>query len=570
MGAIRDFPFCRSESRRQIADVKVATALEARRLDSSAIVDYGMGESVLMENAAIAAREVITRRWGVPGRKVLVACGLGNNGGDGFALARLLYARGAAVTVLVAGRAGISSSKRVGAAIGAAAGKKFDNSGGFRGSGGAAEDNLRIVERLPLEILQLYSVTDLLVKTDFDAFDVIVDALFGTGLSRGLEGPIAALVERINASDAPVLSLDIPSGVSADTGEALGVAVRAEATVVFGVLKRGNLLYPGFELGGDLYYSEISFPEELRSDDSIAISVNVPPALERRNPAGHKGTFGKVLIVGGSPSYCGAVALAAGAAQRSGVGYVYLATPSTMVSQIFPLAPEAVFLPQGGSNYLGCEHLPELLEASVRADAVILGPGLSTQPESIRLARELITAIERPLIIDGDGLTALAGRDELSRHRTHPTLLTPHAGEMARLLGSLSNEVSKRRIDTALEAAERYGAMLVLKGAHSIIAHPGGRLWMNLTGNSGMGTAGSGDVLAGLLGALAASRLNLDFVDLLRLAVYLHGLAGDLASMSLGQISLSARDIIAFLPQALMEHKKKLASDPFSGKIIQT
>jgi len=547
--------------------VKIATALEARRLDSSMIVDYGVDESVLMENAAIAAREVIARRWGLSGRRVLIACGLGNNGGDGFALARLLYARGAVVTVLVAGRAGIT--KRSDATAKTATQRNLDSLDGFQSTGGAAGDNLRILRRMPLDIWPIHPVNALLAKTDFDAFDVIVDALFGTGLSRALEGPIAALVERINDSDTPVLSLDIPSGVSADTGEALGVAVQAEATVAFGILKRGNLLYPGFELGGDLYYSEISFLPELLSDDSIVLSVNAPPPLDKRDPAGHKGTFGRVLIVGGSPGYCGAVALAAGAAQRSGVGYVHLATPSVMVPQIFPLVPETVFLPQDGSNYLGSEHLQTLLEASVQADAVVLGPGLSTQSESIRLARELIAAIETPLVIDGDGLTALAGRDELSRRRTHPTFLTPHPKEMARLLGSSLNELSRLRVDAALEAADRYGAMLVLKGAHSINAHPDGRVWINLTGNSGMGTAGSGDVLAGLLGALAASHLNLELVDLLRLAVYLHGLAGDLASLSLGEAGLNARDIVAFLPQALMKHKKKLTSDPFSGKIVQ-
>jgi len=549
--------------------VKVATALEARRLDSSVIANCGLGESTLMENAAIAAREVIARRWGVPGRRILVACGLGNNGGDGFALARLLYARGAAVTVLVAGRADIGSGKMGGLTVGAAAGRDFDNSDELRGGRGGAEENLRIVRRLPLEILELYLLTDLLAKTDFDAFDIIVDALFGTGLSRDLEGPVAALVEKINASEAPVLSLDIPSGVSADTGEVLGVAVRAEATVAFGLLKRGNLLYPGFELGGELYYSEISFPPELRDDDLLTLSVNVPPALSARNPAGHKGSFGKVLIIGGSPGYCGALALAAEAAQRSGVGYVYLAMPSAMVSQVFPLAPEAVYLPQGETQHLGDEHLPELLEAGLRADAVVLGPGLSTQPESIRLARKLIASIEAPLIIDGDGLSALAGHDELCRCRTHPTFLTPHPGEMVRLLDSSLNELSARRVDAALEAADRYGAMLVLKGAHSVIAHPNGKLWINLTGNSGMGTAGSGDVLAGLLGALTASSSKLDFIDLLRLAVYLHGLAGDLASLRLGETALRARDIIAFLPQAFTEHKNKLVSDPFSGKIIQ-
>jgi NAD(P)H-hydrate epimerase len=497
-----------------------------------------------MENAAVAARDVIVERWGIRDRDILVVCGSGNNGGDGFALARLLYARGAAVTVLVAGDP--EEMK------------------------GAGADNYRILRQLPLEIIILESSPHppVLDRLDLNDYHLIVDALLGTGISRNLEGRMALLISRINAADVPVLSLDIPTGVSADTGQVMGTAVNAEATVTFGLPKRGNLLYPGFALGGQLYCSEISFPPEVTGDEEVVLSVNIPPLMPPRDPAGHKGSFGKVLIIGGSPSYRGAPALAAGAALKSGAGYVTLAVPGSLVPQIFPLVPEAVFLPLGGAGPMGAGHLPELLEQAMAADAAVIGPGLSSEPESLQLAREFIISAEAPLVIDGDALTALAGREELCREREYPTCLTPHPGEMARLLGSSVKEVEARRIETALEAAERYGASVVLKGAHSIIAGPDGSAWINLTGNSGMGTAGSGDVLAGLAGSLFCRfPAGTSATEVLKLAVHLHGLAGDLAAAELGEDGMTASDILRRLPAALAVYGEKILADPFSGRI---
>ncbi len=530
--------------------MKIGTARDVRRLDNSLITDYGVAQAVLMENAALAGRDVIARRWGIGNRDILLVCGTGNNGGDGLALARLLYARGAAVTILMAGDPGKMT--------------------------GAAADNYSIVKQLPLEILRLESSPNppLLNKIHLNRYQLIVDALFGIGLSRNLEGRMALLAESINNAETPVLAMDIPSGINADTGEIMGTAIRAEATVTFGIPKRGNLLYPGFDFGGTLYHSEISFPPEVTKDDSIILSVNIPPILPERNPAGHKGSFGKLLIIGGSPNYRGAPALAAGAALKSGAGYVRLAVPGELVPQIFPLGPEAIFLPRGGTGPLGAEHLSDLLDQAMISDAAVIGPGLSTSPESVRLAREFIASAELPLIIDGDALTALAGREEICRNRKFPSYLTPHPGEMARLLGSSISEVEARRVETALEAADRYGASVVLKGAHSIIADPGGSVWINLTGNSGMGTAGSGDVLSGLTGTLAAvaaastdKEAFPEEADPLRLAVHLHGLAGDLAAESIGPAGMTAGDILHYLPRALLEYPGRITSDPFSKKI---
>jgi len=527
--------------------MKIGTARNVRSSDNALITEYGVAQAVLMENAALAARSVVSLRWGIDNRDILIICGTGNNGGDGLALARLLYARGAAVTILMAGDPGKMT--------------------------GAAADNYHIVKQLPLEILRLEASPrpPVLEIIDFSRYHLIVDALFGIGLSRSLEGRMALLVKAVNEAETPVLAMDIPSGINADTGEIMGTALQAEATVTFGIPKRGNLLYPGFSFGGELYHSEISFPPEVTGDDSITLSVNIPPNLPKRNPAGHKGSFGKLLIIGGSANYRGAPALAAGAALKSGAGYIRLAVPEGLVPQIFPLVPEAVFLPQGGSGTIGAEHLPDLLEQAMLSDAAVIGPGLSTHPESVRLALDFITASELPLVVDGDALTALAGREELCRNRKFPTILTPHPGEMARLLGSSISEVEARRIETAQEAADRYGAAVVLKGAHSIIADPDGSLWINLTGNPGMGTAGSGDVLSGLIGALlAASPAAMPTEnpsDSLRQGVYLHGLAGDIAAEAVGSTGITATDILKAIPEAFRQYPERISTDPLYSKI---
>ena len=522
--------------------MKIATSRDSKRLDESVIADYGVSQAVLMENAALAARSVAEKQWGVRGREVLVVCGIGNNGGDGCALARLLYAQGAAVTLLIAGE-----SRRM---------------------RGAAAENYAIVERLPLEILSLGTGDHpaILNQLDIDRFDYVVDALFGTGLSREITGRMAALVNTLNHHRSPILSLDIPSGVDSDTGAILGCAIQAQATISFGVLKQGNLLFPGYALGGTLYHSEISFPPEMYEE--LLVETNVPPALPSRHAAGHKGSFGKVLIIGGSAQYAGAPTLAAQAALRCGAGYARLALPAPLCSRIFPLVPEAVFLPQHGS-VLSLDHLENLVEQAEASNAVVLGPGISTDPSSAELTRQLLTRISVPLVIDGDGLTALAGHEELTRERHAQTILTPHPGEMARLLGSSVSEVEARRLDTAREAADRYGALVALKGAHTVICTPQGREWINLTGNAGMGTAGSGDVLAGMTAALLARSDSFEegCSDALRLAVHLHGRAGDVAAEELGEDGITASDLVKSLPKAFLVHEEERLNQPLYQRI---
>lgn len=521
--------------------MKIGRACDARRLDEAAMQDYGIASALLMENAAIAARDVIQSRWGIASKRVLVICGCGNNGGDGFALARHLYSCGAMLTILLAGDEDKIS--------------------------GDARANYQSARRLPLELLDLNSMPDNSPEIHFNRFDIIVDALFGTGLSRNIEGQMEALINTINDAKVPVLSLDIPSGINSDSGEVLGCALKAEATVSFGILKRGNLLYPGHRLGGQLYFSGISFPPELYEDEHLKCKVNLPQHLPERSPSGHKGSFGKILIIGGCPEYRGAPALVAQGALRGGAGYARLAVPADISPEVFCQVPEAVFLTMEGGSYLGMQHLPDVVEYSGNHDITVLGCGLSCSPDSLKMARQFIADSKGPLLIDGDALTALAGRENLTKKRDAPLIITPHTGEMARLTGYSIAEVESHRVEVAMEAAKRYAAITVLKGAHSIIADTEGRAWINLSGNSCMATAGSGDILAGLTAALALGRL--DIAEAVCLAVYLHGLAGDLAAETMGEYAVLARDLLEFIPQAIKFFPERIKSNPYSGKIIR-
>ena len=511
--------------------MKIATASESRQLDETMISNYGVPQIVLMENAAMAAREVIEWRWGIAGRKIALVCGTGSNGGDGFALARQLHSRGASITVIV--------------------------SGDCRRIIGAAEINFNIISSTSIEIRYIEAASiNPLNPSFFNGFDLIVDAMFGTGLSRNLSGSAAKMVEVINESGIPVLALDIASGINADTGEVMGTAITAEATVCFALPKRGNLLYPGFQFGGQLYCSAISFSNALREKNSIPLSLNIPQSIPARNPAGHKGSFGKILVIGGSSKFCAAPAFAAAAALRTGAGTTQLAVPGVIKPIIASLTPESVYVPMEKTDILAC---------SSHADAAVLGPGLSTEPEAVELARTIISEIDCPLVLDADGLNALAGQEELSRSRNRSTILTPHPGEMARLLGKDIQEIERRRVDSVLEAAEKYNAVVVLKGAHSLIADPSGMVWLNLTGNSGMATAGSGDVLAGIAAALTALA---DPVEAVKAAVYLHGMAGDIAAETLGEAGIISSDLLNCIPTAIGRFSDSLLKNPYAGKII--
>lgn len=503
--------------------MKVCRVSEMRSLDQAAIEQYGIPEILLMENAGLAAYSVFQSKFEVPGGRFLVFCGLGNNGGDGLVVARKIHSNGGEVHVLLLGDPARFS--------------------------GVAQRNFEIVSQLPIDIRQIDSADA--IATDLAHCDGVVDAIFGTGLTREVGGHYRDVIEAINASGRPVLSVDIPSGVHGDTGQVMGVAVRADYTVTFGLPKVGSLLYPGYALGGELYVSHISFPPALYEDDRLQIEVNDPPALPPRDPAGHKGTFGQALFVAGAASYFGAPYFSALSFMKAGGGYARLAAPRSMTPFIATKGSEIVFIPQEetASGSIARQNLPALLELSEQLDVVVLGPGISLDEEPQQLARELAAQIDKPLLIDGDGITALCQDLQILTQRSAPTILTPHPGEMSRLTGLSIPEVKADSIEVLQRTCRELNAIIVLKGAHTQIGYPDGRIYVNMSGNAGMATAGSGDVLTGTIAAMFG--LGLPIEEATRKGVFIHGLAGDLAARDKGEDGITAQDILEALPHAM-------------------
>ena len=335
----------------------------------------------------------------------------------------------------------------------------------------------------------------------------------------------------------------------------MGTAIRADHTVTFGLPKIGNMLYPGYELCGGLFVNHISLPPSLTESSDLQIATNDYVALPKRPVEAYKGSVGDVLFIAGAVGYYGAPYFVAMSFLKSGGGYARLAAPKSIIGKLVVKGREIVYLPQeetaAGSITFGSKT--KLLAATDKVDMVVIGPGLSLQEETVRLVKELAEAIQVPLLIDGDGLTAIAGNAEILRSRKAPTILTPHLGEMARLTGKSAAQISGNKIAALQEATEKLKATIVLKGAHSLIGTRSGEVYINLTGNAGMATAGSGDVLAGCIAAMYGLGLKPD--EATRKAVFLHGYAGDLAAAKKGPDGITAKDIMEFLPTALKKDR---------------
>jgi len=505
--------------------MKVSTVAEMRTLDQTAIQHYGIPGELLMENAALAVYSALQREIEIAAQRFLVICGGGNNGADGLALARKLHSAAASVEVLL-----LSDPQQYTA---------------------AAQMNYAITARLPISVRRIESVSQL--EEPLRACDVVVDAIFGTGLARPVQDVYQQVIEAINASAKPVVSVDIPSGVNGDTGKVMGAAVNAAITVTFGLPKLGNLLYPGYALSGKLYVSHISFPPEMYA--ALTIETNCPPPLPPRKADGHKGDFGDALFIAGCASYLGAPYFSALSFMKAGGGYARLAAPRSITPFIAVKGSEIVFLPQAesgaGSLALSCK--PTLLDLAEKVDFVVLGPGISLHPETQELARQLTAELHKPLLLDGDGITALCENPDILRQRQAPTVLTPHLAEMARLTKSSTAAIDADKLSALRRACTDLNAAIVLKGAHSLIGFPDGSVFVNLSGNSGMATAGSGDTLTGAIAAMYG--LGLPFAQAVQKGVFLHGLAGDLAASDLGEDGVTASDILDHLPAALQRER---------------
>jgi len=505
----------------------VFTAAEMRALDARAIREVGIPGPRLMDNAGTGAAALIAG-WLAPirGKTVVVVCGKGNNGGDGFVVARRLKARGAAVRVLLVGR---RAEVRGDAA--AALGR-------WRGRVEEIEEPARLARAL-------------------DGADVIVDALLGTGVSGAVRGPAAAAIEAINRAGAggvPVVALDLPSGLDADRGALLGPTVKAWRTVTFAGLKRSLLLAPAAAQAGAVEIGDIgvSSGAARRGITTWRLELaDVRPAFPPRDLDAHKGRFGHLLVIAGSLGKTGAAVLAGRAALRSGVGLCTIAAPASQQPIVAAQAPEymTVALPETGAQSLSLKAKDRVLELAHRLDAVALGPGLSLDPEVQELARVLVRDLPRPMVVDADALSALAGHLDLLRRAAGPRVLTPHPGEMARMLGTTIQAVQADRIEVARTFAREHRVVIALKGAHTVIAGPDGHVAINPTGNPGMAKGGSGDVLTGIVGALLARPIEPETA--VRAGCYVHGLAGDVAARERGEYAMLASDLVESLPAAL-------------------
>jgi NAD(P)H-hydrate epimerase len=394
----------------------------------------------------------------------------------------------------------------------------------------------------------------LALDRDLAAADVIVDALLGTGLTGPGRGRIAELIESVNESGRPVISLDLPSGLGADTGALLGPTVRSGLTVTFAGYKRSLLLEPGASQAGRVVVVDIGVPPaevERGSATFLLEEGDVRRHFPARPRDSHKGSFGHLLVVAGSVGKTGAAGLSGRAALRAGVG---LCTIATAVSQQpvvagFGMEPMTEPLAETPAQSIAMKARERVLELATRMDAVALGPGCSLDPETQELIRGLVADVGRPMVVDADALSALAGHLDVLDRAAGPRVLTPHPGEMARMLGATIAEVQSDRLEVAREFSRRHRVTLALKGAGTVIAGPDGRVFINPTGNAGMAKGGSGDVLTGMVGAFLAR--GLPPLAALQAGCYLHGLAGDLACRERGVEGLLAGDIVEAIPAAM-------------------
>lgn len=496
------------------------TAAQMRQAEQAGDDQLGMSSALLMENAGRALAEAARSVVGPQGR-FLVVCGPGNNGGDGFVAARFLLEGGARVSVALVGDKSRMSAEAQRAMKGLV-------------SFGIAPQ--------PLEALSRPR-----------AGDVVVDAIFGTGLNRAPAGPFAEAIFRIyrwRRIGVKVVAADVPSGLQSDTGEAFLPYLEADVTVSFGFLKRGQVVEPGASLCGELRRVDIGLsPVALQVVTGPVLRVveegDAREALPARRSDSHKGTYGHVLVVAGSRGKSGAAALVSRAVLRSGAGLVSVATRGDVLDAVLAHSPEVMGIPMERAGALGSADLNTLLEAAEQKDALVIGPGIPRGPETGKLIGELLERVDAPAVLDADALNAVASDLAVLRRAKKPVILTPHPGEMARLTGRSTKEVQANRLEVARGFATQHGVTLVLKGSRTIIASPDGEIFVNTTGNAGMATAGAGDVLSGICGAFLAQGIRAP--DAAWAAVYAHGLAGDLAAARSGKVGLMASDIAAGL-----------------------
>ena len=511
--------------------IKIVTAAQMRELDRRTITEAGIPGKALMERAGAGVVDYVEQTLNLSRHTIVtIVCGKGNNGGDGFVAARLLHRLHAKVVVLLM----TAPSELSGDA--ATMYKQF----------------IRVAGKSRLHLFRSQDQVRLLIHGSH----VVIDALLGTGLSSEVTGRYADAIDSINEATCPVVAVDIPSGIHADTGTILGRAVKASCTVTFGLPKLGLFQGHGIDYAGTVKIVDIGIPstytDALQSKTTLITHEFVKTALPVRHASHHKGTFGHAGIIAGSVGKTGAAAMAAKAALRIGAGLVTVAVPSGVNDILESKLLEAMTLPMPDTKAKTFARTAyDRLSAFISArTAVAIGPGLSTHPETVELVQALTERLDRPAVLDADALNALAGRASILTTCKVPPILTPHPGEMARLEPqATSQSINSNRVATAIRFAQERGVFVVLKGARTVVGRPDGSAAICPTGNPGMATAGTGDVLTGMIVGLLAQGLT--SWDAACAGIYLHGLAGDLAVVEKGQAGLIAGDVIEYIPLAL-------------------
>lgn len=521
--------------------MKVVTAQEMRNIDIQTIEETGIPGIVLMENAGMGIVHAVEEKRSDPRLfprassfpcpfRVSIFAGRGNNGGDGVVIARHLFNRGYDVTIYL-----ISEPDKL---------------------TGDALINLKIAQNIQIPMEVMLSEDQLAdYKHQIVASDLLIDAIFGTGLKGAVIGFPASVIDFLNLSGVPIVAVDLPSGLEADTGRVEGACIRASLTVTMALPKRGLLLYPGANFVGELQVADIGVSHEVVESQDIRVdqpqASEIASLLPVRQRDAHKGDFGKALILAGSEGYTGAAALTSEAALRTGAGLVTLGIPYSLNAIMEVKLTEVMTrpLPETESLSLASVARDEIMELVGGLDAVALGPGLSRDPETVSLIQELCRGIHIPKVIDADGLNALAEDRDILKDLGSQAILTPHPGEMSRLMGCSISDIQSDRIGVAQRFAEENGVVLVLKGAPTVAADPQGMVYINSTGNSGLASGGTGDVLTGAIAGFLAQ--GLDAIDAAILGVYVHGLAGDLAAIAQGEAGMLAGDVLRHLPVAI-------------------
>ncbi len=510
--------------------MKVISAETMQTIDRLAITGYSIPGAVMMENAGRAVVREIENIFPEPsGKPVVVIAGKGNNGGDGYVIARLLAGeRWKTALFVLANRSAIT---------------------------GDAAMNLELLDPASVTFAEEHLPENF--SSVISEAALIIDAMLGTGVRNEIQGVFRDAVRLINNSGKKVVAVDIPSGINATTGQIMGEAVKAEITVTFASAKLGHVLYPGASHTGRLVVADIGIPDRIVANSpgcEFLDAATICPHIKTRDRTAHKGNFGHCLVIAGSTGKTGAAALSANSAVRTGSGLVTLSVPASLNHILEIKITEAMTspLPDNGEGHLLNANFAALKKRMGDKDSLLIGPGLGLHPSTARLVHKIILTATIPVVIDADGLNAIAGNTRmLERKKTGIVVMTPHPGEMARLTGLSVKEIENDRIGTAGEFARRHGVYLILKGARTVIASPAGEAAINGSGNPGMASGGMGDVLAGI----AASLLGQGYTpwNACCIAVFLHGYAADLVASEKGESGMNATDVMEKIPYALKQ-----------------